>query len=98
MNFIYKLERKFGRFAIKNLSLILVICYGVGFVLTYIKPEVLTYLTLDPYAIAHGQVWRLVSWLIIPPSYENLFFAAMTMFFYFSIGNNIGENMGNFSV
>ena len=96
MNFIYKLERKFGRFAIKNLSLILVICYGIGFVLTYIKPEVLTYLTLDPYAIAHGQVWRLVSWLIIPPSYENLFFAAMTMFFYFSIGTTLERTWGTF--
>lgn len=96
MNFIYKLERKFGRYAIKNLSLILIICYGIGYAISYIKPEILTFMTLDPYAIAHGQVWRLFSWLIIPPNENNLFFAAMMMLFYFSVGTTLERTWGAF--
>ena len=96
MNFVYKLERKFGKYAIKNLSLVLIICYGIGYAISYIKPEILTYLTLDPYAIVHGQVWRIVSWLIIPPNENNLFFAAMMMFFYFSVGTTLERTWGAF--
>ncbi len=55
MNFMYKLERKFGRYAIKNLSLILIICYAAGYIMDFINPSFLYWLTLDPYAIAHGQ-------------------------------------------
>lgn len=96
MNFIYKLERKFGRFAIKNISLVLIICYGIGYAISYIKPELLTYFTLDPYAIIHGQVWRLFSWIVIPPSETNIFFAAMMMFFYFSVGTTLERTWGAF--
>ena len=96
MNFIYKLERKFGRFAIKNLSLVLIICYGIGYAISFIRPELLTYFTLDPYAIVHGQVWRLVSWIIIPPSESNLFFAVMMMLFYFSVGTTLERTWGAF--
>lgn len=96
MNFIYKLERKFGKYAVKNLSLILIICYGIGFAISYIRPEILTYMTLDPYAIVHGQVWRLLSWIIIPPYQTNVLFAALMMFFYFSIGTTLERTWGAF--
>ena len=26
------------------------------------------YLTLDPYAVLHGQIWRIFTWVIVPPS------------------------------
>lgn len=96
MNFMYKLERKFGRFAIRNLSLILVLCYGAGFLITYINPRFLTYLTLDPYAIIHGQVWRLFTWIIIPPYETNILFALLMMFFYYSIGTTLEKTWGAF--
>lgn len=96
MNFIYKLERKFGRFAIKNLSLILVICYAAGYIMSYVNPVFLTYLSLDPYAIVHGQVWRLVSWVLIPPDRDNIFFALIMIFFYYSIGTTLERVWGSF--
>ena len=51
-------------------------------------------MTLNPYAIVHGQVWRLVSWLMIPPSTSNLFFIAVMMFFYYSIGTSLERVWG----
>ena len=72
MNFIYKLEHKFGRFAIRNLSLILILCYVAGYIIKFAAPAFMEYLTLNPYAIVHGQVWRIVSWILIPPGENNI--------------------------
>ena len=36
MNWIDKLERKYGRFGIQNLTMYVIICYVVGYVLVYI--------------------------------------------------------------
>ena len=38
MNWISRLERKFGRYAIPNLMYFIIILYGIGFVLDYINP------------------------------------------------------------
>ncbi|MCI8898367.1 MAG: hypothetical protein HFI61_11245, partial [Lachnospiraceae bacterium] len=46
-------ERKFGKYAISNLSFVLVMCYAVGYVLQMFGGQVILYgyLTLDPYAV-----------------------------------------------
>ena len=92
-----KFERKYGKYAIKNLSLILIICYGVGYLLSMLPgvSGVLDYLTLNPYAIAHGQVWRLVSWILVPPSSFD-FFTLIMLFFYYSIGRTLERTWGDF--
>lgn len=90
-----KLENKFGKYAIRNLSLILVVCYGLGYLiqLTGLN-QVLYYLTLDPYKILHGQVWRLVTWIIIPPSGFSIL-TLITLFFYWSIGRSLERAWGD---
>ncbi len=90
-----KLEQKFGRYAIRNLSLILVICYGVGYLIELTGlTNILYYLTLDPYLILHGQVWRLVTWIIIPPSGFSIL-TLITLFFYWSIGRSLERAWGD---
>ena len=63
-------ERKFGKYAIRNLSFVLVMCYAAGYLLELFDRSglLISYLTLNPYAILHGQIWRLVTWVLIPPS------------------------------
>ena len=96
MNFIYKLEHKFGRFAIRNLSLILILCYVAGYIIEFAAPAFMEYLTLNPYAIVHGQVWRIVSWILIPPGENNIFFAIIMLVFYYSIGTSLERTWGTF--
>lgn len=62
-----KFEKKFGKYAIPNLSTILIACYAVGYIIELINSEFVYYLTLDPYQILHGQVWRLLTWIVVPP-------------------------------
>ncbi|MCM1125514.1 MAG: derlin [Lachnospiraceae bacterium] len=87
-------ERRFGKYAIKNLSLVLIICYGFGYLFEMLYPEFLQYLYLNPYLIIfRGQVWRLVTWLIIPPSRFD-FFTLLMLYFYYSIGTTLERTWG----
>lgn len=82
MNWLNKLERKFGKFAIPNLMLWLVGAYAVGFVLYKINPAILNMLMLSPYDVLRGQVWRLVTWILIPSSGSALSLFIMALLYY----------------
>lgn len=56
MNWLNKLERKFGRYAVPNLIVYLIGAYSVGFVLNMVAPNILGFLNFQPYYILHGQI------------------------------------------
>ncbi len=89
------LDRKIGKYAIPNLPLYMVICYAIGYLMELINPEICLVLSLNPYAILHGQVWRLVSWLLIPPSSFD-FWTLIALYFYYSIGMTLERTWGRF--
>lgn len=89
-------ERKFSKYAIPNLSLYLIICYAFGYVIQIINSSFLGYLTLDPVMILQGQVWRLVTWILVPPASQNLFFTLITLYFYYSIGSTLERIWGTY--
>ncbi len=94
--FISKLEKKLGRYAIPNLPLVMIIAYAIGYLMQLINPQIIDVLSLNPYAILHGQVWRIVSWILIPPESSNLFFVLIMLYFYFSIGTTLERTWGTF--
>lgn len=90
-------EKKFGKYAISNLSLKLVVFYIIGYVLYFVQPAIFSLLTIDVSAILHGQIWRVVSWLLVPPDAgSNLFFVAIMLFFYYSIGTALERTWGDY--
>lgn len=91
-----RFEKKFGKYAVRNLSVVLICCYAVGYVIEFMMPWLATYLRLNPYAILHGQVWRLVTWILIPPSGENIFFVLLMLYFYCSIGTTLERTWGTY--
>lgn len=95
MNFLNKLERKYGRYAIRNLPMIMVVLYVVGYVIELFFPSALSLFQLEPYDILHGQIWRLVTWVIIPPSSLDIFTIIM-LYFYFSLGRTLEQTWGAF--
>ncbi len=90
-----KMERKAGRFAIPNLIFWLLAGYAVGFTLSYVAPDLLSLMTLEPYAILHGQVWRLFTWVLMPPN-TSLLFTVIMMLFYFQLGQSLERTWGTF--
>lgn len=100
MNFLNKMERKFGRYAIHNLTKYMIGCYAIGYILLYAGNlfgfSITEYLTLSPYHILHGQIWRIVSWLLIPPPTSNIVFVLIMLLFYYSLGETLERTWGAF--
>lgn len=90
-----KMERKFGRFAIHNLSAYIIALYAAGYLMSFLMPSLLNYFYLEPYYIMRGQVWRMVSWVLIPPESLDIFTIIM-LFFYYSVGNALEQKWGAF--
>lgn len=95
MNFMDKMERKYGRYAVRNLPAIIIALYAAGYLIALLMPELLSYLTLHPGLIMRGQVWRLVSWILVPPQSPDLFTIIM-LYFYFSLGRTLEYTWGAF--
>ncbi len=78
--------------------MVLILCYATGFVISMINLPFLDYLTLNPYAIIFDfQIWRLFTWIIIPPGLDsNLFFTLIMLYFYYSIGTSLEHTWGTY--
>ena len=68
MRFFQRFERKFGRYAIRGLPRVIALLYGLGMVIQFINPMIyFLFLGLDGGAVAHGQVWRVITFMMYPP-------------------------------
>ena len=96
MNWLDKLERKFGRYAIQNLMLYIIVLYVLGLALQLVAPEFYySYLSLDVSAILRGQIWRIFTFIIQPPT-DSLFFILFSLYLYYMIGRTLEYNWGTF--
>lgn len=95
-----KLERKFGKYAIPNLTLALIIGYALGYIIQFVDKfrgtDFLSFLYLDPVKIVQGQVWRIFTWLIVPPYESNILFILLMMWCCLSIGMVLEKTWGTF--
>ena len=67
MKWFEKVEKKMGRYAIPGLMRYVVIVSVIGTLIGLVAPGLYeTYLSLNVYAILHGQVWRIVTFLFYP--------------------------------
>ena len=97
MNWLNRLERKFGRYAITNLPLYIVVLYAIGAAFDILSGGVVyyQYLALNPFLILHGQIWRLVTFLVATPS-TSIIFLVFVLLFYYSIGQSLTQVWGAF--
>ena len=89
-----EMERRFGKYAIPNLTLFLIAGYAVGYVIQLINSDFLLYLSLDAYKILHGQVWRIITWILIPPTESNFLFVLLMLYCCYSIGTVLERTWG----
>ncbi|MDD7403424.1 MAG: hypothetical protein SO170_08340 [Butyribacter sp.] len=102
--FLNKLEKKYGRYAIPDLIKYIVALYCLGAVLGLVNQNIYyQYLALDMNAVLHGQVWRLVTFLLEPYGFDSslgiilgviFFFFQINLFFLF--GRSLEQAWGTF--
>ena len=84
--FLTKLERRFGRYAIPDLIKYIVALYCAGGVLgmvsTGISGRYYQYLALAMEAVFHGEIWRLVTFLIEPYGFQSGFGILLSIVFF----------------
>ncbi|MEW4414848.1 hypothetical protein [Clostridium sp. AN503] len=102
MKFFNDFERKYHKYAIPNLMYYIVILYGIGLVLQLVQPYLYwQYLCLDAKAILHGQIWRIVTFLIYPPAmgswvFTSVFLGVIALFLYHNLGQTLENIWGPF--
>ena len=88
-----KLEKRLGKYAIRNLSLYLIIAYVMGYVIQMVNKEMYFYLMFNPYYIVRGQIWRIITWILIPPQELGIFTIIM-LFLYYQLGTGLEHTWG----
>ncbi len=96
MNWMRRLERRFGRYAVSNLMLYVSVAYGIGEIISLTAPEFLEYLALDFGAVLRGQIWRLITFIVYPPS-DNLLFVLLSIYVYYIMGSTLERRWGTFA-
>lgn len=95
-----KLQRKFGRYAIRNLMLYIVAGMALVYVLDMIAAPVMGsglshLLMFNRSAILRGQIWRLVTFIFIPPS-SSMLFIFFALYFDYLVGTALQQQWGSF--
>ena len=97
-NFLNEMERKFGKYAISNLTIYIIGLYIAGYLIQLLSLTGLSltpYLTLNPYLILRGQIWRIISWVLIPPQQISIWLI-ITLYLYYYIGTTMERTIGTF--
>jgi hypothetical protein len=98
-----RLERKYGRYAPGNLTYGLIAAQLAGLVLCLAAPDFRPNLYFDLDRILQGQIWRVVTWIAIPPfvppgpgAGTALFFALFGLYWLYWMGTSLEADWGAF--
>lgn len=97
MKWLDKLERKVGHLGIPNLMAYIVGANAFVYILMYMDPTgmIQEHLMLYPNLVMQGQVWRLLTYVFIPPA-RSVFWILFTLYFYYMVGTGLEQEWGTF--
>jgi hypothetical protein len=92
---LIRLERKFGRFAIPRLTVLLLAGHVVFFGLIVGRPAFLEEATLVPSRVVQGEFWRLVTFIFVPPT-MNPVAVVLGAYIFYLMGSGLEAQWGGF--
>lgn len=95
MTILDRLQRRFGRYAVPNVTVAFIFCQVVFYVIQYSKEGILDKATLVPQLVLQGEPWRLVSFLFQPPV-TNPLFAFFFWYLFYIMGTTLENTWGTF--
>ena len=90
----FRLQRWLNRISIPNLMTYVVGCMGVAFVLQMAGVNVYGLLSLTRSGVLRGELWRLVTFAVLPPS-SSLMWILFSLYFYWMIGSALENQWGS---
>ncbi len=95
MSRLNKLERKYGKYSIEGLMKYIVIINFAVYLLQMINPTIRNSLALIPQLVFQGEVWRIITFVFIPPN-QSIIFIFFALYFYYMIGTGLEQAWGSF--
>ena len=97
MKILGKLERRFGRYAVPHVTVSLIFCQVLVFIVHFTNPkiEILNKVALIPNSVLQGEVWRLVSFLFQPPLTHPIL-AFFFWYLFYLMGTALEHTWGTF--
>jgi membrane associated rhomboid family serine protease len=94
-----KLDRRYGKYAIENLTAVIVGGMALAFVASLARPAFLGMLTLDLDMVGppHWQVWRLVSYMFLPIE-APIWALAFELYIFWLMGSSMERQWGAFKL
>lgn len=98
-NFFNKFKFKYQKYAIKNLAMYVSILFAIGYLMlsTNVGYNIyFRYLAFYPREVLHGEIWRIVTAIIYPPSTGGALMAILGIFIYYNFATAVERTMGSF--
>src|SRR5512144_1586486 len=95
MSLIDKLDRKFRRYAVHNVTTYLIVGQVIFFLFVLSGRFILDRVVLIPELVRAGEWWRLITFLFIPPL-TNPIFAFFAWYLFYLMGNALEGHWGAF--
>lgn len=97
MKFLDKLECKFGKYYIKNLMAYIIGLNAIVYIMMYTSmgQGTVNNLVLVPDLVLKGEVWRLITFIFVPPS-SSIIFIAFVLYLYYLAGTTLENYWGGF--
>lgn len=95
MSVLNSMENRFGRFAVPGLVAILASLQAAVWILLHLNPNFIVSLVLVPELVKMGEIWRLVTWVFIPSSF-NPFWMLMAVYLMMIISTVMDRAWGAF--
>ena len=96
-NWLNKLERKYGRFGIPNLTNILVAGQILVFAIElFIDRTITAWVGLNRFFLLQGQIWRMITFVFIPFSGGSILSVVLGIYFTWFVGTALEKEWGDF--
>jgi hypothetical protein len=87
------IERKLRPYAVPNVALYLVMGQVFVYITSVFRPELLSQIVYVPALVARGEIWRLATFLFIPPA-TNPFFLFFALYIFLMMGSALEGHWG----
>src|SRR5436190_19958396 len=97
MRWLDRLERRFGNWSIPQFPIFVAAANGTIYLLGLFNPLFVGKLLLDTDAVRAGEVWRLVTFLFVPPQMNPLWMA-LALYTLYSFSQALENEWGEFKL